>query len=860
MAIDPVCGMRVDPATAAGQSVYEGSTYFFCRPGCREKFEANPAAFLSPPPNSTTPGHVATTEGKRAPRALPVLGGPLQGAATDPIDPICGMRVKPESAAGETLFEGTHYYFCSRGCLIRFRKDPAGALAAGPQSMTPPSGEGSAEAIYTCPMDPEVEQRGPGSCPICGMALEPKVFSAESAFAANPELEEMTRRFRVALLLTLPVFSLAMAEMVPSLSLSRWLSAPAGRWGQMLLATPVVLWAGAPFFARAWTSLVNRAPNMFTLVGIGTGAAWSYSIAATLLPSLFPEAFRGADGSLAVYFEAAAVITTLVLLGQVLELRARGETAGAIRLLLELTPATARRIEQVKEGSGREIEIETPIGEVLPGDSLRVRPGEKIPVDGTILVGSGSVDESMLTGEPLPVAKRVDAAVLGGTINRTGSFVMRADRVGDETMVARIIQLVGEAQRSRAPIQRLADQVAGWFVPVVVLVALLTFLGWSLFGPPPSLAFALVNAIAVLIIACPCALGLATPMSVMVGTGRGALAGVLVRDAEALETLSRVDTLLLDKTGTLTLGRPVVVSVDPVIPGNETTLLAIAAGLEERSEHPLAGAILAAARERDVDGMPIANWQVHPGLGLAGTDPDGRLVALGNPALIADSLGLDIPASLQARAEERRRTGETLVYLAHDQQVIGALGITDPLKPDAAAALDALRREGLRLIMLTGDHQTTAETLGRRLALDEVIADVRPAGKQEVVQSLLAAGHTVAMAGDGINDAPALAAASVGIALGNGTDIAKESAGIILVRGDVQGLVRAHQLSRATMRNIRQNLFFAFAYNAIGIPLAAGALYPFLGLLLSPMIASAAMTFSSVSVIANALRLRRLHL
>lgn len=857
MAIDPVCGMRVDPATAAGQSVYEGTTYFFCHPGCRQKFEAHPTAFLTSPPGPAPPRHGEMTEGRRAPRALPVFGGPVP---TDPIDPICGMRVKPESAAGETLFEGARYYFCSRGCLIRFRRDPASALAAGPQSMPTSSGEASPEAIYTCPMDPEVEQRGPGSCPVCGMALEPKVFSLDSALAANPELTEMTRRFRVALLLTLPVFGMAMAEMAPSLSLSRWLSAPAGRWGQMLLATPVVLWAGAPFFARAWTSLLNRAPNMFTLIGIGTGAAWSYSVAATLTPAIFPEAFRGENGSLAVYFEAAAVITTLVLLGQVLELRARGETAGAIRLLLELTPATARRIERIERGQGGEREIETPIEEVFPGDLLRVRPGEKVPVDGTILEGSGTVDESMLTGEPLPVTKRADDAVLGGTINRTGSFVMRADRVGDETMVSRIIQLVGEAQRTRAPIQRLADRVAGWFVPAVVLIALLTFLAWSLLGPPPSLAFALVNAIAVLIIACPCALGLATPMSVMVGTGRGALAGILVRDAEALETLSRVDTILLDKTGTLTLGRPVVVAVDVVAPGGENILLAIAAGLEERSEHPLAGAILTAARERGLAGLPVTDWQVHPGLGLQGLDPEGRRVALGSPALMEESLGLPIPPSLQSLAEERRRNGATLVYVAQGQAVIGALAITDPLKPDAATALAALRREGLRLIMLTGDHPTTAETIAGQLAIDEVIAGVRPAGKHDVVKSLLAKGYTVAMAGDGINDAPALAAASVGIALGNGTDIAKESAGIILVRGDVQGLVRARQLSRATMRNIRQNLFFAFAYNAVGIPLAAGALYPFLGLLLSPMIASAAMTFSSVSVIVNALRLRRLPL
>jgi len=838
MVIDPVCGMRVDPASSAGEAIHEGKTYYFCHLGCRERFIAQPAAFLSLP----TPG-----------RALPILGG---AAGPVHLDPICGMRVDPTAAAGEEVFEGKTYYFCARSCRIKFRKDPAGALASGPQTMAAPSG-GSPDALYTCPMDREIEQIGPGSCPVCGMALEPKRFSLESLRSNNPELEEMTRRFWISGILTLPIFALAMLEMLPGEGSSHGLSAGFTRWVQLLLATPVVIWGGAPFFSRALTSLLNRTPNMFTLVAIGTGAAWSYSVVATLAPTIFPTAFRSHDGSLAVYFEAAAVITTLVLLGQVLEIRARGETAGAIRLLLELTPNRAQRLEWQ---NGQEVRVEVPIEEVLPGDRLQIRPGEKVPVDGMIVEGNGTIDESMLTGESSPAAKGIESPVFGGTLNRVGSFVMRADRVGEETLVAQIIQMVGDAQRSRAPIQRVADRVAGWFVPLVVVLASVTFLGWSLLGPPPSLAFAMVNAIAVLIIACPCALGLATPMSVMVGTGRGALAGVLIRDAEALETFSRVETLLLDKTGTLTIGQPTVVSIEALEPGGEASLLAIAAGLERQSEHPLAAAILAAAQQRGIDAVEIREWKAHPGLGLEGEDVKGRPVALGNRALIVDQCGLTIPLDLEHHGEDRRRAGETLVYVACQGVVLGALGIADPLKPDAAAALEMLRKEGLRLVMLTGDDQTTAEAVARQLPLDQVIAGVQPDGKRAVVASLLASGQSVAMAGDGINDAPALAAASVGIAMGTGTDIAKESAGIVLVRGEMGGLVRARQLSRATLSNIRQNLFFAFAYNAIGIPLAAGVLYPWTGLLLSPMIASAAMTFSSVSVIANALRLRRLPL
>jgi Cu+-exporting ATPase len=784
---------------------------------------------------------------------LPAQPVPPEAVA---IDPICGMKVdKRAPKGGSWEYRGTTYYFCNPKCLAKFSAEPERYLSGAPgqAAAAPPAVPAGAKVWWVCPMDPEVKEEQPVPCPICGMALEPFVEGAAltAEEPANPELENMGRRFRWGLAPTVALLGIAMGDMAAGMALRQ-------AWGfrtfalvQLALATPVTLWGGWPFFERAWVSLRTRRFNMFTLIGIGTAAAWLFSAAATLLPAAaFPAAFLE-HGAPPVYFESAAVIVELVLLGQILELRARSRVSGAIRALLGLAPKTARRIEP--DGTERDV----PVAEVRAGDRLRVRPGEKIPVDGTVLSGASSVDESMVTGEPVPVEKGEGARVTGATINGTGGLVVRADRVGAETLLSQIVRMVMDAQRSRAPIQRLADVVAGWFVPGVVLSALLAFAAWGAWGPEPRLAHGLVAAVAVLIIACPCALGLATPMAIMVGTGRGAAAGVLVKSAEALERLEAVDLLLVDKTGTLTAGRP---ALDKVIaaPGfDEAAVLRLAAGLERGSEHPLAAAIVAAAEARGLPVPEAAGFRSIPGKGVAGRI-EGREVALGNPALLSE-LGID-PAPLQARAEPLRAEGGTVMLLAVDGRPAGVLEAVDPVKPGAADAIRALHAEGLRIAMVTGDDWTTARTVAARLGIDEVEAQVLPAGKAAAVAKWRATGRVVAMAGDGINDAPALAAADVGIAMGTGTDVAMESAGVTLVKGDLHGIVRARRLSRATMRNIRQNLFWAFAYNAAGVPLAAGVLYPFTGWLLSPMIASAAMSFSSVTVIANALRLRRARL
>jgi Cu+-exporting ATPase len=744
------------------------------------------------------------------------------------------MTVEPARARASAQHAGQTYYFCNPRCAERFRADPARYLA-DPRAAS--SGAPVAGAIYTCPMHPEVVRAGPGSCPICGMALEPVMPAAGDA--PDPELVDMTRRFWVSAAFSAPLVVVAMSGMLSGRTL--------GSWIELALATPVVLWGGWPFFARAWESVVARSPNMFTLIGIGTGAAYGYSVVATLAPDLFPAALRAHGGVPPVYYEAAAVIVTLVLLGQVLELRARHRTGAAIRALLDLAPATARRIAP----DGREEDV--PLGDVRVGDRLRVRPGDKTPVDGVVVDGRSAVDESMLTGEPIPVEKGPGAAVTAGTVNQTGTFVLRAERVGEATLLAQIIRMVAQAQRSRAPIQRLADVVAAWFVPAVIVIAALTFVVWALVGPPPALTYALVNAVAVLIIACPCALGLATPMSIMVSVGRGAAAGILVKNAEALEALERIDTLMVDKTGTLTEGRPRLAAVVTVATWHEAELLRLAAGLEVGSEHPLAAAILAGAEARGVAPATAEAFEALPGKGVTGI-VDGRRVALGNATLLAE---LGVPADdLIARADALRQEGHTVMLVAVDGRAAGLVAVADPVKPSAPEAIAALRADGIRIVMVTGDARRTAEAVARRLGIDAVEAEVLPADKAAVVATFQERGHRVAMAGDGINDAPALARADVGIAMGTGADVALESADVTLLRGDLRGIVRARRLSRATMRNIRQNLFFAFVYNALGVPVAAGVLYPATGVLLDPMLASAAMSLSSVSVIANALRLR----
>jgi Cu+-exporting ATPase len=754
-------------------------------------------------------------------------------------DPVCGMQVDPARAAGRHAHAGRTYYFCNPHCLERFRTNPEDYLRPAP-APAPTAAAGD----YVCPMHPEVVRSEPGSCPICGMALEPR--TAPAVEERNPELEDMTRRFWASLVLTVPVFVLAMTDMLPGRLLH---VAPAGQGLlEMALATPVVLWGGWPFFLRMWASFLHRRPNMFTLIGLGTGVAYLYSLAATLFPSAFPASFRGHGGQVDRYFEAASVIVVLVLLGQVLELRARSRTSGAIRALLSLAPRTARRVE----ADGTEADV--PLEQVRPGDRLRVRPGERVPVDGVVWEGGSAVDESMITGEPIPAEKTPGERLTGGTLNGNGTLLMRAERVGSETLLAQIVRMVGEAQRSRAPIQRLADVVSAYFVPAVVIASALTFTVWAARGPEPRLAHALLAAVAVLIVACPCALGLATPMSIMVGVGRGAREGVLIRDAAALETLEKVDTLVVDKTGTLTEGKPRLVTVEG---GEEAELLGLAASLERGSEHPLAAAVAARAQARGLLLRPVTGFRARPGLGVTG-GVDGRTVALGNQAFL-EELGAP-PGPLAERAETLRREGQTVVFLAVDGRAVGLLGVTDPVKPSTPEALRRLREAGLRVIMLTGDSATTAAAVARELGLDGFEADVRPERKAEVVKQLQARGHVVAMAGDGINDAPALAQAHVGIAMGTGTDVAMESAGVTLVKGDLRGIARAIRLSRATMRNVRQNLFFAFVYNALGVPIAAGVLYPVFGLLLSPMVAAAAMSFSSVSVITNALRLRKVPL
>ncbi len=750
------------------------------------------------------------------------------------------MTVAPSSAAGSHEHDGTTYWFCSQRCLERFRADPAAFIseARRPRPAAAPSG-----AEWTCPMHPEIARAEPGPCPICGMALEPRVVTAESG--PDPELVDMSRRLLLSAVLTLPVFVLAMSEMVPG---APWVAHGVRGWIEGALATPVVLWGGWPFFVRAAASFRGWNLNMFTLIGVGTGVAWSASVAALLAPDLFPASMRGHDGAPPLYFEAAAVIVTLVLLGQVLELRARRRTGDAIRALLALAPKTARRL--ANDGT----ETDVPLESIAVGDRLRVRPGEKIPVDGVVVEGRSAVDESMVTGEPIPIEKEPGSPLIAGTVNGHGTFLMRAERVGADTLLARIVRMVSEAQRSRAPIQRLADRVAAWFVPAVLIVATLSFAGWAMFGPEPRLAHALVAAISVLIIACPCALGLATPMSIMVGTGRGAAAGVLFRNAEALEQLTGVDVLVVDKTGTLTDGKPRLVAVEPIGGQDADEILRLAASLERASEHPLAAAIVAAAKERSLPLAEPSDVSVMVGRGLGGF-VDGRQVALGAEALLA-KLRVDASAQL-ARADELRREGGTVLFVVVNRRVVGILAAADPVRATTPEALAGLRAEGIRVVMASGDQPASAEAVARKLGIDETHAGLLPEDKARLVRELEAKGHRVAMAGDGINDAPALAAATVGIALGTGTDVAIESAGVTLVHGDLRGILRARRLSQATMRNIRQNLFFAFAYNAAGVPIAAGVLYPWLGVLLSPMIAAAAMSLSSVSVIANALRLRR---
>jgi len=761
-------------------------------------------------------------------------------------DPVCGMSVEPEEAAGKTEHKGETYYFCSEKCLQKFEKEPT---AYPDKKKSEKKAAKNDQRLYTCPMHPEVEQVGPGDCPECGMDLEPKEVSAEEE--ENPELKSMTRRFWVCLVLTLPVFVIAMSEAIPGVNLNQLLSKQAQVWIQLVLATPVVLWGGKPFFVRGWKSLVTRKLNMFTLIAIGTGVAYLYSLFATFFPDLFPASFRGPDGNVAVYFEAAAVIITLVLLGQMLEQRARQRTSGAIRALLNLAPKTARIVRE--DGSEEDI----PLEDVQEGDRLRVRPGEKVPVDGVIDEGSSTLDESMVTGEPLPVEKGQEDEVTGGTLNKSGSFIMQAERVGRDTMLAQIVQMVREAQRSRAPIQGLADKVAAYFVPAVVGVSIITFVVWALVGPEPRLTHALVNAVAVLIIACPCALGLATPMSIMVGTGKGATSGVLIKNAESLETMEKIDTLVVDKTGTLTEGKPKLTTVEAVGDLAEDDLLRLAASLEQGSEHPLAEAIVAAAKEKDLKLSGTDEFEAITGQGVVGKT-DGRKVAVGNRKLF-EELSIDAEELID-QAEDLRKEGATAMFVAIDGKPAGVLGVSDPIKESTPEAIEALHEMGLRIVMLTGDNETTARAVAEQLNIDEVEAEVSPDRKNEIVKQLRDEGSTVAMAGDGINDAPALAQAHVGIAMGSGTEVAMESAGITLVKGELTGIVKAVRLSRATMRNIRQNLFFAFVYNSLGVPIAAGILYPFFGLLLSPMIAAAAMSMSSVSVVGNALRLRQTEL
>ena len=806
--IDPVCGMTAGPESASGSYEYNGRIYYFCSPGCRQKFQTDPERFLSRIPDVSVP-------------------------------PIAIER-KP----GEATAPPAQTYTCPMHPEVK--RDMPGAcpkcgMALEPVEVVPPK----QKIKYTCPMHPEIVRDAPGNCPICGMALEPRTVTLESE--TNPELVDMTRRFWLSVVLTMPLLSIAMSDFIPGNPIERLLSMRTLGWIQFVLATPVVLWGAWPFFVRGWQSIVNRSLNMFTLIGLGVSVAFGFSVIAKLFPEFFPTAFRVHSGEVPLYFEAAAVITTLVLLGQVLELRARSQTGAAIKALLGLAPKTARLIRE--DGT----EEDVPLDQVQPGDRLRVRPGEKVPVDGVLVDGSSAIDESMVTGEPIPVEKLSGDPVIGATVNGTGAFTMRAERVGSETLLAQIVQMVAEAQRSRAPIQKLADVVSGYFVPAVVAIAVITFIIWSLWGPEPRMVYGLVNAMAVLIIACPCALGLATPMSIMVATGKAAQSGVLFKNAEAIETMRKVNTLVVDKTGTLTEGKPRLVSVVPVGSFDEGTLLKFAASVERGSEHPLAAAIVKGAEERGVPLMNATAFNSITGKGVKGII-DGHQVALGNRALL-DDLKIE-PGELAAKAETFRADGQTVMFVVVDDKAAGLVGVADPIKETTTEAIRQLHEEAIRIVMLTGDSRTTAEAVAKKLNIDEVVAEVLPNQKVDVVKRFQAEARFVAMAGDGINDAPALAQAQVGIAMGTGTDVAMKSAGVTLVKGDLRGIVRARVLSRLTMRNIKQNLFFAFIYNSLGVPIAAGVLYPFFGILLSPMIAAAAMSFSSVSVIGNALRLR----
>ncbi|QND67069.1 heavy metal translocating P-type ATPase [Mesorhizobium loti] len=805
---DPVCGMIVDPAAGKPAAEHDGHLYHFCSQGCCTKFVAEPEKFLT---------------------------------ATDP---VCGMSVDRATARHFARHEGQGFYFCSPACQAKFEAEPQKYLGDRPARQPMPKG-----TQYTCPMHPEIIRDKPGSCPKCGMALEPMGVPTGDE-GPNPELVDFTRRFWVSAALSVPLLIVAMAPML-GLTFQAFVDERTTVWLELALASPVVLWAALPFFHRGWDSLVNRSPNMWTLISLGVGAAYLYSVVATLFPDIFPHQFRGHGGAVPVYFEAAAVIVALVFLGQVLELRAREKTGSAIRALLDLAPKTARLI--AADGS----ESDVPLDAVKAGDRLRIRPGDAVPVDGTVLDGRSSIDESMITGEPLPVEKTEGDALTGGTLNRQGSLIMRAERIGAETTLARIVELVAKAQRSRAPIQGLADRVSFYFVPAVVLVAIAAFVAWAIFGPEPSLIFAIVSAVSVLIIACPCALGLATPMSIMTATGRGAHAGVLIKEAAALERFASVDTLIVDKTGTLTEGRPKLTDVVTANGFSEDELLALAAGLEKGSEHPLAEAIVDGAGTRGVTVAEASGFEAVTGKGVSGT-VSGKKVALGNAAMMAD-LGIDI-ASISARAEALQTDGKTAMFVAVGNRLAGLVAVADPIKATTAEAIRALHGSGLRIIMATGDNERTANAIARTLGIDEVRAGLLPEQKAALVDELRAKGKGVAMAGDGVNDAPALAAADVGIAMGTGADVAVESAGITLVKGDLNGIVRARTLAQATIRNIRQNLFFAFLYNVLGVPVAAGVLYPLTGTLLSPMLAAAAMSLSSVSVIANALRLRTLKL
>jgi P-type Cu+ transporter len=878
---DPVCGMTVDPGTAKFTYSHRGQAYYFCCAHCLEKFKTDPEKYLEKPASA-----VSST--------LVTLGGPASpkksiGEARSQVkDPVCGMDVNPSAAKHKLVHAGETYYFCSAGCAEKFRAHPEKYAPPMPAKAIPAeklitqpaddnrkyicpmcpevskTGPGAcpkcgmalepdvpltSKVEYTCPMHPEIVRPGPGSCPICGMALEPRTVTLNQE--ENPELRDMRRRFWFSLVLTLPLVGIDMLHMMPGMPVQHLMPGASLPWLELLLATPVVLWGGWPFFQRGWASLVNRSTNMFTLIAMGTGVAYAYSFVGTIFPQLFPPALRSMNGRPPVYFEAAAAITTLVLLGQVLELRARSQTSHAIRALLDLSPKTARLLKA--DGS----EADVALDQVQRGDRLRVRPGEKLPVDGLVLEGSSSVDESMTTGESFPVEKGPGTRVIGATVNGNGALVMRAERVGSETLLAQIVRLVSQAQRSRAPIQRLADRVSGYFVPAVIAIAVITFIAWFLLGPEPRLAKALVNAVAVLIIACPCALGLATPMAIMVGTGRGARAGVLIKNAEALEVLEKVDTLVVDKTGTLTEGRPTLTTIVAVGSVEEPTLVRLVASLERGSEHPLASALIRAAEEQKLTMSEARDFYYVPGKGVSGII-EGRPVLVGTERLLSDS-GITT-SELDTRAESLRNEGQTTIFVAIDGKLAGILGVADPVKAGAPEAIRELKSQGLNILMLTGDNRATAHAVARKLGIEEVEAEVLPERKSEVIASLQKKGRIVAMAGDGINDAPALAQAHVGIAMGTGTDVAMESGGVTLVKGDLAGMVRARNLSRAVMRNIRQNLFFAFVYNSLGVPVAAGVLYPFFGILLSPIIAAAAMSFSSVSVITNSLRLRHVRL